>query len=218
MPQSRPDFRPQALKFFKRFPHIEPLNVLTFASHLGSSSPEEKEILESLDMKKVIVGFVAIAALSGCMQLAEISSEPASAQLKASVPQERLNPNTSKMTVRAFQPGAKANTRGNEIVGARCSLVSDELNATVITPQVVILPKFKQRVEFADRGVPGSIAISCKAGKSQGKTVVTAQPKQVSTAVGGGLVAAIITTAVTAAAASSTPWTYPPAVNVVIAE
>jgi len=153
------------------------------------------------------------------MQLAEITQPPVSAAMTSAAGPERLAPNTSKMAVRAFKrrtdgkPGV-----GDEILGAKCTLVSDELRATVITPQEVILPRFKQRKEFANRGVPGSIVVKCQAGPEQGQVLVTAQEKQVSTAIGGGLIGAVLTTAVTAAAASATPWAYPSAVSVVVGE
>lgn len=160
-----------------------------------------------------------LAMLSGCMQLAEITQLPVSAGLTGKAGPERLAQNMSKMAVRAFKPRADGKPGvGDEILGAKCTLVSDELRATVITPQEVILPRFKQRKEFANRGVPGSIVVKCNAGSDEGQVLVTAQEKQVSTAIGAGLIGAVLTTAVTAAAANSTPWSFPPSVSVVVGE
>ncbi len=168
-------------------------------------------------MKKTL-SLLGLLALAGCMQTAEITRAPAQANLLASVPAERIAENTSKITIRAFRPGEKPNTRGEEIIGAKCTLVSDELRAEIITPQEVVVPKFKQNKAFANRGVPGSIVVRCSGGGATGQTIVTANEKQAATTVGAGAGAAILTTLVTAAVASSTPWTYSSFANVLMTE
>ncbi|MEP4197621.1 MAG: hypothetical protein ABJL99_18515 [Aliishimia sp.] len=168
-------------------------------------------------MKKIAICTAAIVGLSGCMAPIKITSEPVAASLTSPALQERLSPNTMKMTVRAFTPKTDE-APGAEVAGAKCTLVSDELRATVITPQEVILPRFKQRAAAENRGLPGSLVITCTAGELKGKSIVTAQAKQVGTAVNAGLGAAILTTLVTAAVATATPWQYPAAISVGMTE
>lgn len=153
--------------------------------------------------------------VSGCVSLAPIEREPVRAQVLASTSKDRLVKN-SEIEIRTFLPGDKPNTRGSEVVGAKCTLVSDELRATIVTPQKVIVPTFKQRANIANRGVPSGIVVRCSSGKLNGQALVTAQQKSASTTVGGGVAAAILTTMVTAAIATSTPWVYAPAVNVLL--
>lgn len=168
-------------------------------------------------MKRILAGLSAVLVLGACVQPAEITQDPVSAQLVSGVGTDRLAEGTSKMTVRSF---AMVDEDGKqvkrEIVGATCSLVSDELRAKVVTPQVVILPKFKQRAEFDNRGVPGSISVTCNGGGKTGSTLLTAAEKQVSTSTGGGAAGAIVTLMVSAALASATPWVYPPFANVTV--
>ena len=173
---------------------------------------------EEIKMKKCFAFALPVLLVSGCVQLAPITEEPVGAGLTKSVKEERLAGSTTNMVVRAFTPSEQPNQPGDEIIGAKCELVSDEIRATVITPQAVVLPNFKQNAEFANRGVPGSIAVTCNTDTARGQVLVTAQPKQAGTAVGGGLAVAVITAAVTAVAAATSPWTYPPAVVVVMTE
>lgn len=136
----------------------------------------------------------------------------------ASVSKDRLTKGETKITVRAFCPGDKPNIRGGEVLGAKCSLASDELRATVVTPQVVIAPNFKQRANFPNRGVPGSLDVRCTAGQAKGKALLRALEKQLAVATDRGIAGLIVTAAVSTALATSTPWTYPAAANVVASE
>jgi len=122
------------------------------------------------------------------------------------------------MTVRAFAPPTQDSKTGNEIVGAKCDLVSDEIRASVVTPQVVILPTFKQRDKFPNRGVPGSIAVTCTAGNQVGQALATVKAKEATVATGAGLFGALLTAAVTSAVASSTAWQFQPVINVGVTE
>jgi hypothetical protein len=167
-------------------------------------------------MKKYVAMVVAAGLVSGCVQPMEITSEPVRATVVPSVPKDRLTKNTSQMEVRAFK--ATEDGKTVEVAGAVCELVSDELRARVVTPQVVILPTFKQRESFPNKGVPGSLAVTCKGGNMTGQAIVTANEKQVATATGGGIAAAVITLAITAAVANSTPWQFPFAANVTMKE
>ncbi|GAA6187086.1 hypothetical protein [Litorivita sp. NS0012-18] len=85
-----------------------------------------------------------------------------------------------------------------------------------MTPQVVVLPKFKQRAGLDNRGLPSSLIVTCKADKLSGAASVSWQEKAIGTTVGGGLAAALITVAVSAAVASSVPWAYPADVKVTL--
>lgn len=169
-------------------------------------------------MKKAVIASAMVATLSGCMQLADVESAPVSANVAASFPKDRLAKNTNEITVRAFLPGEKPNTLGQEVIGAKCTLKSDELTATVITPQKVIVPGFKQAKAYPNRGVPGSLVVRCSTGKAKGQSVLTVSGKSAATTTGAGAGAAILTTLITAAVASSTPWYYPPQAFVVVSE
>ncbi len=173
-------------------------------------------------MKKIIPVGLVLVSLAACSEpLIEVTSAPVKARIDSSVPQERIAKGTSELTVRAFTPPEGNDVRGPEVVGATCSLQSDELSATAITPQVVILPKFVQKKEFESRGVPGALAIRCTSEQGDGTALVTASEKNATGVYansGGGLATLIITTAVTAAVASSTPWSYPPNAHVTVVE
>ena len=69
-------------------------------------------------MKKAVIASAMVATLSGCMQLADVESAPVSANVAASFPKDRLAKNTNEITVRAFLPGEKPNTLGQEVIGA----------------------------------------------------------------------------------------------------
>jgi len=103
-----------------------------------------------------------------------------------------------------------------ELVGAACDLRSDELAASIVTPQEVIVPDFKQRKELDNRGVPSALVVTCSKDGKRGVTQVTAQAKELATAYNAGLAAAVLTTLASAAINSGTPWVYQPAVGVLI--
>lgn len=167
-------------------------------------------------MRKTIISIIALGALVACEPLAEVTSEPVNARLSGSFDQERLANGTSRVTVRAFMPAPEGKIRGEEILGAVCDLRSDELSARVVTPQEVIVPDFKQREAYPERGLPSALVISCTAGGRSGKTQITAVPKQASVATGAGAAVAMLTIVASAAIATSTPWFYQPNGNVVL--
>lgn len=165
-------------------------------------------------MKAWKISVLVALGLAACNPMTPTEA-PVSAAMSASVPKERLTGNTTKIMVRAFVLDADGKKR-NEVKGARCSLKSDELTATVVTPQEVIVPSFKQRRELPKRGVPGSLIVTCKAGEQSGKALVTVNAKSISTATGIGLAGALITIAATTAVATATPWQYAPQASVVM--
>lgn len=169
-------------------------------------------------MKKIILMTSTVAMLSACAELAEPTAPPTSAALSATYPKERLGQNTSNTTIRTFIPSAEEGKPPTEVLGAKCTLVSDELTANVTTPQAVILPTFKQRAEFSNRGVPGAISVNCRTPGKSGQALVTANEKKVAVVTGGGIAGLLIGAAVSGAVASSTPWTYPADVRVTLVE
>lgn len=128
--------------------------------------------------------------------------------MKRGLETSKVAKGTTKTSVRADTASADGK-KTNEVVGAKCKIDADELLAEVVTPQVVVLPKFIQRAEFNNRGLPSSLIVTCQADKVSGMASVSSQEKAVCTTVGGGLAAALITVAVTAAIEPSTPWAYP---------
>lgn len=170
-------------------------------------------------MKRLATGTAGLLMLCACGAAPlEIQSKPVKAAFTKEISTAKIAERETKMAIRAYQPGSKPNTRGSEIRGATCTVVSDILRAKVVTPQEVILPAFKQRGRFENRGVPPSLLITCEAGKASGKALVPAQEKEIATATGAGIVGALVTVAVTSAVASSTPWVFPPLATVVLKE
>lgn len=155
--------------------------------------------------------------LAACQPVAEITQEPSNAYLTKASAEQRLTGGTSKVTVRAYREGADGK-RGEEIIGAKCKLVSDDLAADAVTPQEVIVPRFKQRAEFEDRGVPSALVVSCKYGDLSGVSQVTAVPKSTTVMTGAGIAGALVSIAASAALATSTPWIYEGAVAVVMTD
>ncbi|WP_170473132.1 hypothetical protein [Ruegeria arenilitoris] len=61
-----------------------------------------------------------------------------------------------------------------EVAGARCKVQSKQLRATVVTPQIVRVPKFKQTGSLPNRGRPENLLISCNLDNKKGSTDVFA--------------------------------------------
>lgn len=160
-------------------------------------------------MKKAFC-LLALTSLTACVEPAlEIESEPASFAFLAGAPKERLGNGTSQTTIRAFksveESGGK--TVRKEIRGAKCTLTSDHLRAEIVTPQQVVLPKYDQDAKLAERGVPPSIHISCKAGELKGSALLAAKPGQIISG-SGNLVADLILITGSAIAATTADWRY----------
>lgn len=156
-------------------------------------------------MLKKIYPVAAIIALAACQSPMEIKSEPVNAGFKTSAGQERLANGTSVVEVRSYN---LVDDKPVEFAGASCTVESDELFAKVITPAKLVVPSFKQRKQFENRGAPSALIATCSA---NGKTAVAqtvANQKKAGVATGAGLAGALITAAVTTAIASSSPWRY----------
>lgn len=169
-------------------------------------------------MKKTVAAMLICGTLAACAEPVAITRDPVDASVLASVPSARLTKGTTRMMIRAYKSENGKISVASEIGGAKCTLVSDELRATLIAPQEVILPQFKQRKEFPNRGVPGALLITCEAGKLSGKKLVTVNEKAIGTTTGAGAGGALVTILATTALATSTPWAYPFGVNVVMDE
>lgn len=122
-------------------------------------------------------------------------------------------PSEKTGAIRAFQKGEKG-SHNKEVTGVPSTIESDEIKASVITPQEVIVPNFKQRAALPNRGLPSALIVTCEGGGERGVASAASRAKQVSSASGGGLAVALITIAATAAIANSTPWVYPGAIHV----
>ncbi|MFY0681642.1 MAG: hypothetical protein JXR13_13800 [Thalassovita sp.] len=164
-------------------------------------------------MKKLVLAATAALSLAGCAQPAAITRAPAAAALTGHVSKDKLAKGTRDTFVRAYTVDAQTGKR-TEVVGATCELRSDELAARVITPQAVVLPKFKQSKDYEDRGKPSDLVVTCSDEGLKGTTAVAAEDKSASTATGGGIAAALIVAAVSVAAARSEPWDYPANIKV----
>ncbi len=169
-------------------------------------------------MKKIFIAMGLVGLCAACEPMVEVTQEPLAIALNSSVSRDRLADRTTQMTVRAFLPGEKPNQRGSEVLGATCTLTSDEFRATLTTPRAVILPAYKQRKEFENRGAPGAITVQCRTAEAKGSILVTAQEKELTAVTGAGAAGFIIGLAVSGAIAQSTPWAYPGAVGVILAE
>ena len=152
--------------------------------------------------------------LTGCTAIdyVPITAAPTTAGVVSTVNKDRLTGKTERIAVRAVTKGADGKLK--EVTGATCRLVSDELRAEVVTPQEVIVPTFKQRIEFKDRGLPSALVVDCTAGKQTGRGMLVAAQKEATMATGAGLAGALISIAVTSAIASATPWAFPNAISV----
>lgn len=160
-------------------------------------------------MKKTFC-LLALTALTACVEPPlTIESEPASFAFLASAPKERLGSGTTKTTIRAYQKvmNSDGETSNKEVKGAKCTLTSDHLRAEIVTPQMVVLPKYDQDPNLKERGVPPSILISCAAGERTGSTLLTANPGKIISG-SGNLVADLILITGSAIAATTADWRY----------
>ncbi len=169
-------------------------------------------------MTKLPFVFAAALLTAGCATTLTPTEGPVPASVTSASVQERLSSGRNETMVRAYLPAAAGETGlGTEVAGAQCSLTSDELNARVTTPQAVILPSFKQRGAMANRGVPGAILVDCEYQGQTGRSLLTAQEKDLAVVQGAGVGGLLIGLAVSGIAANTTPWSYPVTANVSLA-
>ncbi|MDW3117226.1 MAG: hypothetical protein R8G60_05135 [Roseovarius pacificus] len=159
-------------------------------------------------MKKIAFAACLTGPLAGCMQMAPIETPPAKAAIVSTVDSEWLAAGTTTIAIRSVIQDAKGKTK-KELTGVPCTIESDEVRANVVTPQEVIVPKYKQRGRFENRGLPSALIVTCETDEMRGATSVGPVEKQMTTAVGGGLAVALVAAATSAAIAGSTPWGYP---------
>lgn len=170
-------------------------------------------------MKPLALPLIAAIGLSACSSGLSTSGGPVDATLNAGFDSERLSDGQTKLMVRTYRPDpADPSERGEEVAGAQCALQSDELSAQVTSPQQVILPRFKQRGRFENRGAPGAIGITCDLGNSTGQTLVTPMEPELMVQQDQGLVVALISLAMSSAASSVQPWIYPNDAQVTLEE
>jgi|GEM_PF-3012408 hypothetical protein len=154
----------------------------------------------------------SVTLLGACVQPIEVTQAPIKADYKPGFSVDRVA-GESAVTVRSFTGAEKER---KEFSGAACVLESDEIRASFTTPAEIIVPKFRQRKEFASRGRPTSARVVCKAAGSTGIASFDATDKQVQTATNAGVGGAILTAVVSGAIADSTPWKYPGIMSVTV--
>jgi hypothetical protein len=150
----------------------------------------------------------AVLFFAACVPVdyAKITSPAKPMSVLGTADKTRLTGKTQEIEIRTVTKGADGKMK--EVTGAACSLTSDELRGAVVTPQKAIAPTFKQRAEYADRGLPSGIVVDCKAGALKGRAINIASEKQGGVVTGGGLGVALVSIAVSAAIATSTPWDW----------
>ena len=170
-------------------------------------------------MKRLTL-LIAVALFNaGCVKPLTPTKPPVSASLSSSNMQERLAKPHSNTIVRAFLPTAEGDKKvAKEVAGAECTLRSDEISAQVTTPQAVVLPSFKQKAAFENRGVPGAIVVDCEYQGRTGRSLLTVQEKKVAVVQGAGIAGMLIGAAVSSAVASTTPWAYPDEAHVTLVQ
>ena len=159
---------------------------------------------------RAIAMLVGCGLLAGCVTPLAVTEPPVQATLRPGVSTDRIA-GTLATTVRSTTGHDKDK---REFAGAVCTLESDELTARFTTPAKVILPKFRQRAEFPNRGRPTEARILCTV---QGKTGIesyAAADKQLTTTTNAGIAGAILSTALSGAIAASAPWHYPLSMSV----
>ena len=166
----------------------------------------------------ILVGAVTLSLAACVAAPMEMSGPPQPAALLANAPMDRIIVDkTVNTTIRSFK--MVANDAGKmtrvEVSGVRCSLQSDHLQTSIITPQAVVLPKYDQDKNLKDRGVPPSIAVNCNSGELSGQTLIAANPGKIVSG-SGNLVADLILIAGSAAAATTANWRYAPEVSVTL--
>lgn len=158
----------------------------------------------------LILSSLILTAACATTPALPITSEPQTARVVSTFPQERLRPSTV-MTVRTYDERGAQRT---EVGGLTCELSSDEIAGTVVTPGQIAVPSFDQSGSYANRGRPDQILVSCEGGGLSGNTTVVAQDKELVTATNVGLAGAILSTAISAAVAANTAWKLPEETNV----
>lgn len=171
-------------------------------------------------MKSYLLLLIAVFGLAACESTPPLPLEQGIAgfSLTSTAPKDRVRETTTETIVRAYQAAKTEDGKDTlvEIKGAKCSLTSDHISATIITPQKVAVPKYDQIAALGDRGVPPSILVSCRANDLSGSALLAAKPGTVTAGNSGNLVVDLVILAGTAAAAASVDWRFQPAVAVTV--
>ena len=164
----------------------------------------------------VAMALAAVAVvLSACggTPLIQVTQKPIVATYHRNVPEDRIF-GSSEIVIRSFRGGDPR----VEFAGAKCTLRSDDVRASFTTPAIVVVPKYKQRRSFPNRGRPSEVTVNCRAGGEKVITSFFAKDKEVQAATNAGIGGAILSMAVSGAIASSSPWRYPEQVWIEFAE
>ncbi len=136
--------------------------------------------------RKSIAALGLAALLTGCVQYAEVTTPPVDLALKQSSIAPRIK-GYQDVTVRSF---VQEGTQTNEVTGAKCTLESVELKASVVTPGIVRMPIVKSR--------PSPLIVTCTGNGMKGTNVIEPRKSQDSGA-SGGLLGIVMNAALTAA-------------------
>ena len=167
-------------------------------------------------MKYISFCLIPVFLFSACAE-APLKIETAPYNLKAQSSQNaKLVDKTTEMTVRSYVKVAneKGKETRKEVAGAQCTAKSDQLSGKFVTPAKLLMPKFDQDKKLADRGLPGSVLLSCEANAKRGQQLVTAKPGNLYASYSGNLVADLLIITASAAIASTVHWAFPPVSSV----
>lgn len=168
-------------------------------------------------MKNYVFGLMAMTLVTACGTApAPITSEPVAFSITSMPKTRRGLTERTETTVRAYQLVTTSDGKEErvEVVGALCDLRSDDGSARLTTPQVVLMPKYDQDPELEARGVPPSVAISCRTNELSGNALLAAKPGEITTPMSGNIVADLVVIGVQAAAVTVKNWQYDPAAAV----
>ncbi len=160
-------------------------------------------------LKKPLV-LSSLLLVAACATPLKITEPPTKASHKSALTEERISGDNT-IVVRAYTGTGKERV---EVAGALCKLDSLEVYASITTPAKVIMPTFRQRKGFANRGRPSDLQVICKYNGETGIQSFVAKEKEITTATNAGLAGAIFTTVISGAIASLTPWAYPEAISI----
>ncbi|MCP4181898.1 MAG: hypothetical protein GY761_01045 [Hyphomicrobiales bacterium] len=138
------------------------------------------------------------------MKTIQIESQPTIASYKEAFPTSRV----AGKTVIIVRTNTGYQKEQQEVAGAKCTMESEEIYASFVSPAKITVPTFSQRSKFANRGRPSPLRVECHIDGKFGVNSLTANDKEVSVATNAGIAGAVVSLLVSGAIASATPWRY----------